>query len=57
LHSPIFISFFGNPKIIIPSKFDFTLEFIDFDKIFVPMSSKCGNIFRVFFKEFILLIH
>jgi hypothetical protein len=42
---------------MIPSKFDFRLEFTDFDKIFVAMSSKYGNIFMVFFKGFILLIH
>jgi hypothetical protein len=43
LHSPIFISFFGNPKIIIPSKFDFTLEFIDFTRfLFLSVEELTG---------------
>jgi hypothetical protein len=35
LHSPIFINIFLNQKLKIPSKFDFRLEFSDFDKIFL----------------------
>jgi hypothetical protein len=37
----------------IPSKFDFRLGFSDFDKVFFAMSSKYGNLFMVFFIDFL----
>jgi hypothetical protein len=49
LYSPIFINIFLNQKLKSPSKFDFRLGFIDFDKIFFAMSAKYGNIIMVFF--------
>jgi hypothetical protein len=33
----------------ISSKFDFRLEFSDFNKFFFALSSKYGNLFMVFF--------
>jgi hypothetical protein len=36
----------------ITSKFDSTLGFSDFDKIFFAMSSKYENLYMVFFEDF-----
>jgi hypothetical protein len=55
LHSPIFITTFGNQKLKTPSEFDFRLEFTDFDKIFFAMKSKYGYLLIVFFKDFYCL--
>jgi hypothetical protein len=46
------LMFFKYQKLKIPSKFDFRLGFSDFKKIFFAMSSKYGNLFMVFFKDF-----
>jgi hypothetical protein len=41
--------YFLNQKLKIPSKFDFRLEFGDFNKISFAMSSKYENLPMVFF--------
>jgi hypothetical protein len=52
LHSLVFINIFLNQNLEIPSKFDFRLGFIDFDKIYFAMNSKYGFLFMVFIKDF-----
>jgi hypothetical protein len=42
-----------NQRLKIPSKFDFRLEFSDFDKISFAMNSKYGDVFMVIFNDFL----